>query len=171
MAKIIHYLRHSSFLRNLSVVMSGTAVAQVITFALTPIISRLFTQADFGVLGSFNSILSIGAALITLQYSQAIMLPKDDKDAASVFGVSIVSVCIITLIMFVLSMIFSEWLLGIMKLPQSRWLLWFLPLSIFINGINQSFQAWCVRRKAFTKTALSQVIRSISAGTDRKSVV
>jgi len=140
--------------------MSGTAVAQGIGFAMTPVISRLFSPTDFGVFGSFNSVLYVVAAMITLQYSQAIILPKQDKEAANVFGSSVLSVILITLICFVIAFVFSDWLLELLNINQSRWILYFLPLGLFFNGINQSFQAWCVRRKVFKKIAASQMIRS-----------
>ena len=153
-------IRTSSFAKNMSIVMSGTAIAQVIGFALTPVISRLFTTSDFGVYGSFISVLGVVGAGVTFQYSQAIMLPKLDEDAANIFAVSLLSVSLITLVGLLSSYVLSDWLLVLIKAPESKWLLWFLPFGIFINGINQSFQAWCVRRKAFKKTASSQMIRS-----------
>jgi len=67
------------------IVMSGTALAQIIGFALTPIISRLFTPADFGIFGSFSAIVGVVLAGITLDYSQAIMLPKEKNDALDLF--------------------------------------------------------------------------------------
>lgn len=165
MNRIIARIKTSSFVRNMSIVMTGTAIAQIIGFALTPVISRLFTQGDFGIFGSFNSVLAVVAAGVTLQYSQAIMLPKQDEDAANVFAVSILSVFVITMVGLLSAYVFSDWLLGLIKTPQSRWLLWFLPLGIFVSGINQSFQAWCIRRKAFKKTASSQITRAGSVNT------
>jgi O-antigen/teichoic acid export membrane protein len=141
--------------------MSGTAVAQVIGFALTPIISRLFTPSDFGIFGSFNSVLGVITAGVTLQYTQAIMLPKRHEDAANIFAVSMLSVFVITLVGLLSAYFFSDWLLGILKAPQSTGLLWLLPLSVFLSGTNQSFQAWCIRRKAFSATSVSQVVRSV----------
>jgi O-antigen/teichoic acid export membrane protein len=146
------------------VVMSGTAVAQVIGFAMMPIISRLFAPSDFGIFGSFNSVLCVAGAVVTLQYSLAIMLPKEDSEAANVFAVSMLSVFVITLVGLFLAYVFSDWLLGLLKAPDSKWLLWFLPFGIFVSGINQSFQAWCIRRKAFKKTSSSQMIRAGVAG-------
>lgn len=140
--------------------MSGTGVAQVVSFALIPIISRLFDPADFGVFGSFNSVLSVLAAIVTFQYAQAIMLPKKDEDAANVFAVSILATCITSFFCLFLAYICSDWLLGILKASQARWMLWFLPICLFISGINQSFGLWCVRKKAFKKTAYSQIARA-----------
>jgi lipopolysaccharide exporter len=160
---LIKSLSKSQFVKNMSIIMSGTAVAQIIGFALTPIISRLFTPSDFGIFGSFNSVLGVVVAGVTLQYSQAIMLPKEDDDAANVFAVSMLSVLAVTLVGLLSAYVFSDWLLGLLKAPNSRWLLWFLPLGIFATGINQSVQAWCIRRKAFVCTSTSQVIRSVAA--------
>jgi len=155
---LIRYFGRSQFFRNMSVVLGGTVVAQAVGVAIAPVISRLFTPSDFGVLGSFNSILLVVAAFATLQYSQALMLPRNEEDAANVFGASLLSVCIVTLVALLVAYLRSDWLLGLLKAPQSVWLLWFLPLGIFVAGINRSFQAWCVRRKAFTTTASSQIL-------------
>ncbi len=164
MIHILRSLKRSQFFRNMSVVMTGTVVAQGIGFALSPVISRLFSPSDFGVLGSFNSVSSVAAAFVTLQYSQALMLPKHDEDAANVFAASLLSVCLVSLATLFIAYSCSDWLLEVLKASQAKWLLWILPLGIFLAGINQSFQAWCVRRKAFTKTASSQMARAGSLG-------
>ena len=46
--------------------MSGTAAAQAIGFALTPVISRLYSPSDFGIFGSFDAVLTVVAAGVTL---------------------------------------------------------------------------------------------------------
>jgi lipopolysaccharide exporter len=158
-------LKGSSSFKNILVVMSGTAVAQVIGFALTPIVSRLFTPSDFGIFGSFTSVLSIIAAGVTLQYAQAIMLPKEDDDAANVFAVSMLSVILITALSVAAALFFSNPLLNLFKSPEATVLLWFLPLGVFLSGINQSFQAWCIRRKAFKLTSASQIVRAVVVNT------
>ena len=50
--------------------------------------------------------------------------------------------------------------MGILKAPNLKWLVWVLPLGVFVRGTNTCLQAWCIRRKAFKKTASSQIIRS-----------
>jgi O-antigen/teichoic acid export membrane protein len=148
----------------MATVMSSTAVAQAITFALTPVISRLFDPSEYGSLGSFSSVLAVIAAGTTLQYSEAIMLPKRDEDAANLLAASGIAALFTAAGCLVLGCVFSQWLLAVLKAPQARWLLWFLPLGVLVSGVNESFQAWCVRKKAFRKTASSQVIRSGAAG-------
>lgn len=142
--------------------MSGTAFAQAIGFALTPVISRLFTPADFGIFGSFNAVTGVIAAGITLDYSQAIMLPKEKKDALNLFFISCFSTIIITILGAIVCLIAPAYMLGLMKAP-GPWVLVLLVLALLITGMNISLQSWCVRVKAFKQTSASQVIRSLSS--------
>ena len=142
--------------------MSGTALAQVIGFALTPVISRLFTPTDFGIFGSFSAVVSIVVAGITLEYSQAIMLPKENSDALHLFFISCISTLIIGFLCVLACFIAPAYLIEIMKSP-GLWVLALLVFSILITGFNISLQAWCIRAKAFKQTSASQVVRSLSS--------
>ena len=159
---VLAWLRKSAFVRNILVVMSGTAAAQVIGFALTPIISRLFSPSDFGVFGSFNSVAGIIAAGATLQYTQAIMLPKDKEDAIHLFVVSCLCTSIVALLCLLCCIIIPTTMNGLMK-TNGIWTLALLVAAIIISGLNESCQAWCVRVKAFKHTSASQVVRSLSS--------
>ena len=158
----VRRLRQSAFVKNVSIVMSGTAAAQLITFALTPLISRLFTPEDFGVFGSYQSVLGVLAAGVTLQYSQAVMLPKEKEDAISLFYVSCLSVLLVSFLCLLACLIFPAKAMSLLNTPNA-WVPVLLAVSVLVNGLNQSIQAWCVRRKEFTRTSASQVIRSLSA--------
>ncbi|MEW6188187.1 MAG: lipopolysaccharide biosynthesis protein [Thermodesulfobacteriota bacterium] len=155
-------LKESIFIRNILIVMSGTAVAQVIGLALTPIVSRLFTPEHFGISGAFESLAGIISAGVTLQYSQAIMLPKEKKEAFQLFFVSILSTLLVTLLLMTACLIIPSYLNGWMK-TEGYWALALLVSVTFVSGLGQSFQAWSVRVKAFKHTSASQVIRSISS--------
>lgn len=142
--------------------MTGTAVAQVIGFSLTPIISRLFSPSDFGVFGTFSSVATIIAAGVTLQYTQAIMLPKEKGDALHLFVVSCLCTFTVALLCLICCVVAPEVLNGLMK-TNGVWALGLLIAATIISGLNQSCQAWCVRVKAFKHTSASQVIRSLSS--------
>jgi len=160
--KIVLRLKSSAFLRNMLIVMSGTVIAQVIGFLVTPIISRMFSPADFGILGSFNAIVIIISAGITLDYSQAIMLPKEKNDALHLLLLSLIATFSISLLCVLACLVAPDRLMGFMKATNAR----VLPLFVFatlVTGFNVAVQGWCVRIKAFRHTAASQVIRSLSS--------
>lgn len=146
----------------MSIVMTGTAAAQLIVFSFTPVLSRLFTPDDFGVYGSFQSVLGIISASVTLQYSQAILLPKVTEDAKRLFFVSCLSVVFVSTLSLLISLLFPAQTMALLH-ASNIWVPALLSISVLINGLNQSLQAWCIRRKEFTRTSTSQVIRSLSA--------
>ena len=156
-------LLKSAFLKNVFTVMFGTAVAQVIGLALMPVVSRIFTPAHFGVFGSFTAVLGVFGAGATLQYSQALMLPKEEIEAAQLFVLSCLATSGVASLCLLYNLVFPGYMLGMMKTPGMTWLLWLLPLAVFVNGLNQALQAWCIRRKAFRKTSGSQIVRSVFA--------
>ncbi|OQB94270.1 MAG: colanic acid exporter [Verrucomicrobia bacterium ADurb.Bin118] len=159
---LIRRLRQSAFLRNVLVVMSGTAVAQAVGFALSPVISRLFSPADFGVFGGFNAVTGVIAAFVTFDYSQAIMLPKQREDAGQVFLLSCLVTFGVSLLCLLACLILPGWFKGLLQ-TANGWLLGLLVLAVLVGGLNASFQAWCVRVKAFKQTSTSQVVRGLSS--------
>jgi lipopolysaccharide exporter len=154
--------RGSAFVRNILVVMTGTAVAQAIGFSLSPLISRLFSPANFGVFGSFNAVASVVGTMVTLQYSQAIMLPKEDGDAINVLALSCLCTLLLSALCLVVCLVVPGTLNGLMK-TTGVWPLVLLVSATFVTGVNQSVQAWCVRVKAFKHTSASQVVRSLAS--------
>ena len=159
---ILARLRKSTFVKNVLVVMSGTAAAQAIGFALSPVISRLYSPSDFGVFGSFYAIFAVIAAGITLGYTQAIMLPKQKDDAINLFMLSCVSIALVSGCCLAVCLFAPTFLQGLMKAPNA-WMLALLFVAILVSGLNQACQAWCVRVKAFKHTSASQVVRSLSS--------
>lgn len=142
--------------------MSGSAVAQIIGFSLSPIISRLFSPSDFGVFGSVDAIIGVIAAGVTMDYSQAIMLPKEKEDAINLFIISCLSAVLITACALVICILAPSFVQGFIKTPNTL-ILVLMVVAILIAGLNQACSAWCVRVKAFKDTAASQVIRSLSS--------
>ena len=73
--------KKSEFTKNIVTLMTGTAIAQAIPIAISPILTRIYKPEDFGVFALFLAISSILATVVNGRYELAIMLPKKDEDA------------------------------------------------------------------------------------------
>jgi len=151
------------FFKNILVVMSGTVIAQIITVAVSPILTRLFNPSAFGVFGVYMALVSIIISIITLRYDQALMLPKKSEEAACLFWASLLATLGISSFFLILLLLFSEKIILVLRLPElSRWIL-FLPISVFILGVSTTFNSWCTRQMYFKRSSVSQVVRSVTA--------
>ena len=79
----------SSGARNFAKLLSANVLAQVIGLIVYPILTRIYSPEDFGLLNLFLSIGGVLAILSTAEYYYAIVLPKEEQEAENVFGVGV----------------------------------------------------------------------------------
>ena len=68
---------NTDFSKHIITLVTGTGIAQAITFLSAPLLSRFYEPEDFTVFALFSSIASVVA---TARYELVIPLPKDELD-------------------------------------------------------------------------------------------
>jgi O-antigen/teichoic acid export membrane protein len=153
-------LRGNDFVRNTAVLTLGAVIAQGINIFAMPILSRLYTPAEFGLLAIFIAVSSIVATSITLRYEAAIILPKDEKESISLMilsGLLVFFGSFLFLVMSFLTPLSVKEMIGVEGLKQ--WL-----IAAIFCGMATSFVAigmvWYNRRKYYLKITILRVIQS-----------
>jgi len=155
----------SEFSRNVLTLMSGTTIAQAIPIAISPILTRIYTPEDFGVFALYMAIASIVAVVATGRYEMAIMLPKKDEDAINIVALSIIISFIVSFIALLIVFIFNAQITEILGNPEiSNWL-YFIPITVLLSGIYQSFNYWSNRKKQYKRLSTSSVVQSGTTAT------
>ncbi len=147
--------------KDLLVLMTGTFIAQLIPFLIAPILTRLFEPEDFGTFGLYFSISMIISVFITGRYEMAIMLPKTHKEAANLVGLSFLITIIISLVIFILVLLFKHPFAILFKTPDIENWLFVLPLTMFAIGTYQALNYWNNRKEKYSRLAFSRVTRSV----------
>ena len=80
--KVKTFLMRKPFFRHVLVLVTGTTLAQLLAVAASPILTRLYSPEEFGLLTVYTAVLYIFALMGTLQYENAIPLPEDEESAA-----------------------------------------------------------------------------------------
>ncbi len=161
------YYKKSDFGRNVLTLMTGTTVAQAIPIAISPILTRLYTPDDFGVYALYISIVRVLSVIATGRYELAIMLPKKDKDAFYLLGLSIFLAFIVSLITLFIVFIFNSKIIYLLGNPDLEKWLYLIPVSIFLMGCYNALNYWKNRNAKYKKLARGRVIQSSStAGTN-----
>ena len=140
--------------------MTGTTIAQAIPIAISPILTRIYTPEDFGIFALYMSIASMIAVVATGRYELAIMLPKKDEDAVSIVALSIIISFFVSFIALLIVSIFNTEIASLLGNPEiSNWL-YFIPITVLLTGIYQSFNYWSNRKKQYKRLAVSRVVQS-----------
>lgn len=154
----------SEFAKNVLTLMTGTSIAQAIPIAISPILTRLYTPQDFGVFALYMSIASMISVAATGRYEMAIMLPARNKDAVNILALSIIIAFVISFLSFLLVFIFNSEITYLLGNPKISIWLYFIPMSVFITGIYQSFNYWSNRQKQYKRLATSRILQSCVTG-------
>jgi len=152
----------SHFSKNVITLVGGTALAQIITFLASPIITRLYGPDAFGILALFTSITGIFAVIACLRYELAIMLPKSDKEAANILGLCLLIVVFISILSIPFLILSQQILIQSLKISQLEPYFWFIPLSTFLSGIFLAMEYWNSRTKHFYRLSTIRVFKSVS---------
>ena len=150
----------SDFLKHFTILLSGGALAQLISGILSPIISRLYTPESFGIFAVYLSIGGFFSLLASARYELAIMLPKEDEDSWSVFIISAVIVIIVSVISLLLVFIFGKKIMYFLKVHGNYKAILFAPLSVLMTGLYNISTYWLLRNKKFKYIAASKIVQS-----------
>lgn len=153
-------LSSSPLVRNVAAVAGGTAAGQVVVFAFSPLITRIYSPETFGVQGVFLSLISILSPVVALRYPLAIVVAKDDDDAQRMMQLSLLVAfflsCFLALVLAVAQRPVSM-LLGAEALGA---LIWFLPLALFCVALQDVMDYRAARLEAFRLVAKVTVVQA-----------
>ncbi|WP_027697969.1 lipopolysaccharide biosynthesis protein [Vibrio litoralis] len=149
----------STFFKNVLVIFSGTALAQILNILSTPLITRLYGPEAFGVLGTFNALASIFIPVISLAYVYAIPIPKYNFISRNIAIKSFFIVVILSVISLLL-LLFNELVMDLFDVPIGFVI--FIPLMFFLSGMLQINQQILIRFGLFSTFAKATIISSIT---------
>jgi O-antigen/teichoic acid export membrane protein len=149
-------------LKGFGLVTLSAGLASGFAFLVSPLLTRLYSPADFGVFAAFAALLTAGLSVVNLRYEVAVPLPEDDADAKKLVQSSIlialgVSV-LMTVLIWVLSPVFFEADMLIQIKRQIGW----LTLGFATGGIVQVLTQFAVRRGEFFLLAKTRLIQGVA---------
>lgn len=151
----------AGFVRSVSVLAGGAAAGQIIVIAASPVLTRLYSPEDFGLLAVYGAVLAILGVIASMRYQLAIPLPENDREAASVAILSLLAVIATTLITSALTYFFGPQVVTKLNAPDLAKYIWLVPLGLFLVGIYQVLQYWAIRKNEFGNIARTRVTQSI----------
>jgi O-antigen/teichoic acid export membrane protein len=150
------WLPREGFARSVSIVAGGTAMAQAIAVAASPILTRIYKPVDWGGLQVFISLMALALVAASGRFEVAVLLPEDEQSAIDILGVAILCVCLTAAVTGGAVLICHyDWVLpASMSVLRGR--LWVLPLSVLGGGLYQSLSYWVMRHNGYKQIAITK---------------
>ncbi|MBE7927494.1 lipopolysaccharide biosynthesis protein [Pseudomonas saudiphocaensis] len=139
----------------------GAGLARIIGLLCIPVLARIYSPEDFGVLALYAAFVAVLVPVMTLRYVQAIPLPKNDVIAFNLF-----SVCFKLIVFFsiMLTVVLAIWAKPILNFFDMEALLpwwWMLVLGATGAALYELFSLWATRKKDYKVIAKTQFTQSL----------
>lgn len=154
----------SGILKDIFFVAGGSAIAQGFTMLTMPILSRIYTPADFGILSIFISVISILIPLSSLRYYLAIALPKNNRQASALIILASIIQTINLLFLFLLFMFLGDRILTLFTLKRLIPYKFLIPLAVLGAGVYDMLVQYAIRENLFKVISKTKISQSLSAG-------
>lgn len=143
------------FILNIGRLLSGNMTTSAIMFLSMPLISRLYSPANFGQASYFVSIVAVVAAVSSLRYDASIVI-ADNQKIANIMAINSTLICLgIFLFLWALTF-FLQFYNSRFFAPIAN-ILYLLPIIIFLTGFIQILFSLLSRDKNFGLIAVLNI--------------
>jgi len=154
--------KKNDFKKHAGLLSSGTFIGQIVVVASSPLITRLYSPADLGVLGVVSSLLVTLSVVGSLQYQNAIPIVDSNRSV-----VNIVSLCTLIALFYFFALIavlikFQTDIVDFFNLHSVEEFVWLLPIGVFLLSLFQILRFLGIRYKEFEILAKIKIVQPVS---------
>ncbi len=148
------------FVRSVIALVSGTALAHAVTAGALPVLSRLYSPSDFGLLAVLSGAVSLVAVAAGLRYDIAVSIPDDDGDAFHLLVLAALCTAAVSAVLALVIAVAPQWVAAVIGQPALAPFLWILPVGVVCAAIYSALQFWHGRHQRFTLLARTRIAQA-----------
>lgn len=146
--------------RGMATLVLGSGIGRLIGIAAIPILTRLFSPEDFGVLAVFTALVAMLAPMVTLRYVLAIPLPRHDGVAMNLLAISTGLMLALSALVALVLWLGGEALLQLISMQALASWWWLIALGVLGTAAYEMLTMWATRRRAYKVIAQTNVTQS-----------
>lgn len=147
--------------RGMLTLVMGAGLARIVGLASIPILMRLYSPEDYGVLAIYTSIVAVLVPILTLRYVTAIPLPKTDAMAFNLFVLCAKLIALGTLLIALTLGLFGHTVLGWFSMEELAPYWWLIAIGVMGTASYELFSMWATRKKDYKVIAKTQFSQSL----------
>jgi O-antigen/teichoic acid export membrane protein len=162
--------RNNKFIGNTAILTIGTVIAQILQLIFYPVLSRLYTPSDFGVLATVISFTSVLGVIATGKFDSAILIAPSKQVAANLVALIIILSSIILTLSLIILLFFSESISLLFNDTELNYWILFSPILAFLSIIYVVYNEWCVRNEYFKQLSVNKITNGAAISLSKTSL-
>ncbi|QBL09777.1 lipopolysaccharide biosynthesis protein [Rheinheimera sp. D18] len=157
----------NKLVRQVSLLLSGTMLVQLINFGFMPLVLRIYGPAEFGELGTFNALLLILFPLAALCLPMAVVQGRNRTQSRHIASLAWLVALGFSSLLFVLLLLFKQPLLVLLSVENIGNLVFLLPLAMLFAARLQIAQQILIKQQQFKVLAKADVLQALLVNLSR----
>ncbi|NOS54908.1 MAG: lipopolysaccharide biosynthesis protein, partial [Cyclobacteriaceae bacterium] len=157
------FLTKGSFAQNLAITFSGNVIAQVIGFAFTPFIARIYGPEAYGVFALFLAVTSNLSPVATLQFPSGYVAATDENEFYRIVKITFIVLVCTTFVYLLTILLYQNRLVSLFNVTELSPFIFWMPLYFFLMGFDYILLGWNIRLKEFKRGAAAKMVSTIAS--------
>lgn len=147
-------------LKGVLTLLFGSLSARLIGLASMPILTRIYSPEDYGVLAIFAAFTTMSATVCGLRFSQAVPLPKKDVLAFNVIVLGFISIILFSISLFLILSFLADSIFNLFNAQELKRWWWLIVIASLSIAVFELFTMWAVRLKNYQLISTTQIRQS-----------
>lgn len=153
--------KYNQFFHDVFALTGSTTLAKLIGLALVPVVTRLFSPDDFGVVALMLAIVMVLGTISALRYDQAIVIPDNDAEANQLVRLSYSLVLMTGGVLFFVTFLLLSYFPDISIVNSVGEWMYLIPLLVILTGISEILSNWSTRKTRYKLIGSSEMTVSL----------
>lgn len=146
-----------SFTQNLAIVFSGNIIAQLLGFALTPFIARIYGPEAYGIFALVIAIVNNLSPISTLQFPSGFVAAESEQEFYRLVKITLFILFTSTGVYSLIIFLGENYLIALFNLSELKPFAFWMPLYFFLMGLDHLLLGWNIRLKEFKRGAIAKM--------------
>lgn len=147
--------------KNILKLISGEGIGRAIGFVAAPIVTRLYTSSDFGMLAVFASLCALFYPFCTFKYTVAIPLHPNEIVGVNALAACLVILAVNTVILFTALFLYHSPILSLFSSEAIDSFWYYIPVAFLFSGLSDALSYYSIRYRDFSIIAKVTVVQKI----------
>lgn len=149
------------WIRDVGVLMGGSAGGQVLAVAVLPVTSRLFDPSELGTFAVFLAAVTILYAMAALRFDAAIPVPEREDVASSLTTIALRTAAAIGLVVALIGAVFGPVLGDALGIGGVASWVWLIGPTVFVASAFQTLVTWNTRIGSFGVISVARLLQGV----------
>ena len=145
--------------RNILKLISGEGIGRAIGFMAAPIVTRLYTSSDFGMLAVFASLCALFYPFCTFKYTVAIPLHPNEIVGVNALAACLLILAVNTVILAASLFLYHSQILSLFSSEAIDSFWYFIPFAFLFSGLADALSYFSTRYRNFSVIAKVTVVQ------------